>query len=527
LARFRGWAAAGLFVCLALPAAGAPLRIAIAQAVATLTPYSPGLPEMLLELVYDKLAAPAPYLGNAAPWLATAIVPEGEDGRAWRIQLRDGVRWHDGRPFTSDDVVFTLRYYRDGPANRWTHHVSETPKLTTIEALDRLTLRVVCERPCPLFDRVTAADLVILPAHLWRSVRQPHLYHGALVGTGPYRVAELSPGRFLRLEANPDYFGGSPRAASLIISFISNPATAFAALCAGELDLVAAPVPPELAGALARRPGLALRQGSSQLLTAVEMRLNFVRAPFSDPALRAAIARAISPGEILRRVALGQGQTGPFPSPASPWTLPGLKQLGDDPAGAAAILDRLGFRGRDRDGFRKDANGAPLRFSLKVSSSEPLHQRAAQVVARQLEAVGVRVRVEVVDPARLRDLHTARQFDLMIADVTAHNLADPDQLMVSVLYGYLWRYGRTYPALDALIERWRAAAGAEARIRVGYELQELHSRAPTTLMLYYPRPQYAYRPEAYDGWRDVPGLGVFHKWSLLEFRDRAPAWAGP
>jgi hypothetical protein len=151
---------------------------------------------------------------------------EGPDGRTWRIQLRDGVRWQDGQPFTSKDVVFTLRYYRDGIANRWTHHVSDTPKLTTIEALDRLSLRVGCELPCPLFDKVTAADLVMLPAHLWRPVMQPNLYRGALIGTGPYRVTELASGRYLRLEANPDYFAGAPRIDSIIVSFIRNPATA-------------------------------------------------------------------------------------------------------------------------------------------------------------------------------------------------------------------------------------------------------------------------------------------------------------
>ena len=67
--------------------------MAIPQEVATVTPYSPGVPETLLELVYDKLAGPSPYLANATPWLATAIVPEGSDGRSWRIRLRDNVRW--------------------------------------------------------------------------------------------------------------------------------------------------------------------------------------------------------------------------------------------------------------------------------------------------------------------------------------------------------------------------------------------------------------------------------------------------
>ena len=507
--------AAGLWACLTMPIVAAPLRVAVAYEANSLTPYTPGLPETLLELVYDKLAAPSPYLGDAKPWLATAITPEGGDGRTWRIQVRDGVRWHDGQPFTAADVVFTLRYYRDGTPNRWTHHVSDTPKLVTIEQIDRLSLRIACDAPCPLFDRVTAADLVVLPAHLWRGIAHPHLYRGPLVGTGPYRVVELAPGRYLRLEASHDYFGGAPRVERITVSFIRNAATALAALCAGELDLVAAPVPPELVTSLARRPGLALTEEGNTPLSGVEMRVNFDRPPFSDPEFRRAIALAIRPEEVLQRVALGQGVTGPFPAPASPWTEPGLRQPGGDPAAAAAILQAKGFRDRDGDGFREDTAGAPLRFDLKVSSSEPLHQRAAEVVARQLAAVGLRVRVEIVDPGRARALYVTRQFDLLIDDVTPHNLADPDQLMVSVLYGYLWRYGRSYPELDALIARWRSAPTADARMRAGFALQELHSTAPVALMLYYPRAHYAYRPAAYDRWRAVPGMGVFHKWSLI------------
>ena len=498
----RGSLVLALAVLLATPASAQTLRVAIPQEVANVTPYSPGVPETLLELVYDKLAAPSPYLDNATPWLATAIVPEGSDGKSWRITLRENVRWHDGAPFTSNDVVFTLRYYRDGIANRWTHHVSDTPKLTAIEPIDRRSLRVRCENPCPSFDKVTAADIVILPAHLWQSVRQPNLYRGPLVGTGPYRVAELAPGRFLRLEANRDYFGGAPPAKQIVVSFIRNPATAFAALRAGELDLVASPVPPELLGSLARQKGLAVRSGGNALLNAVEMRINFDRAPFDDPEFRRAVAYAISPGEVLQRVALGHGQPGThYPAPASPWTKPGLAQLSDDRQKAKAIFARLPHRQR--------------RFSLKVSSSEPLHQRAAQVVARQLGAAGLDVRVEVVDPARMRALYTARQFDFMIAEVTPHNLADPDQLIVSILAGYLWREGLPDPEMKADIAKWKAASTATARMQAGFALQELHAKAPATLMLYYPSSDYAYRPAAYDRWRAVPGLGVFHKWSLL------------
>lgn len=510
------WIAAALFLgCSAEPAPQkAAVRVAIAQEVSHLTPYSAAMPDTLLELVYDKLAAPSPYLNDAQPWLAESIVPEGDDGRNWRIRLRDGIRWHDGRPFGADDVAFTFRYFRDGPVNRWTHHTNDTPALVVIEVLDRLSLRIQCKAACPHFNRVTAADVPILPAHLWQGVQHPHRYGGPAIGTGPYRLVALASGRYLRLEANRDYFAGMPRVDGILISTIRNPATAFAALLAGELDLVSAPVPPELVHSLSQQPGLALLQGNP--FNAVEMRINFERPPFSDPAFRHALALALQPNEVLTRVVLGQGLSGNvgYPHPESPWTASNLSQA-SDPAAAATRLDELGFLDRDGDGWREDPSGSPLRFSIKVSSSEPLHLRAAQVVARQYEALGILLRVEAVDPARHRAFYSNRQFDLMINEMGPHGLADPDQLAQSFRSGYLWRAGLPYLELDRLLGDWQRATSASIRTDAGFALQRFHNQAPTTMVLYYPHAYWAYRPQAFSHWRTIPGQGLFHKWSLI------------
>lgn len=491
------------------------LRVAIIEEIGNLTPYSPGVPETLLGLVYDKLAAPAPYLADARPWLAESIMPVGDDGREWRIQLRDGIQWHDEKPFGAEDVAFTFRYYRDGPANRWTHHTNDTPMLEVIEVQNRLSLRVRCADPCPQFDRVTAADIPILPAHLWQGVEHPYRYSGPVVGTGPYRLAVLKPGRYLRLEANPGYFGGAPKIKTLLVSFIRNPATAFAALRAGELDLVAAPVPPELVPPLSRQPDLAVLEGNP--LTAVEIRLNFDRQPFSDPLFRQALALGIKPDEVLARVALGYGRPGShgYPHPESPWTAQRLS-LRSDPAISAIHLETLGFVDRDGDGGREDASGRPLRFSFKISSSEPLHLRAAQVVKRQLKSSGIDLIIEVIDPARHRALFKTRRFDLMIAEISPHGLADPDQFIQSFQSGYLWRAGTSYPLLDTLINDWRQAETAERRLEAGFVLQRFFNRAPTAIVLYYPKSTWAYRPSAFKHWKAIPGLGLFHKWSLVQ-----------
>lgn len=143
------------------PASANHLRIGIWNTAGNFTTYTIGNSwnDWVLWLVFDKLKEPSPYVGDAEPWLATAVEQVSDDARTWEIKLRDGVLWHDGTPFTAEDVAFTYEYYREGPANRWTHHASAVPRIEQVEVIDPLTLRITAAKPMPNFDRITAADL--------------------------------------------------------------------------------------------------------------------------------------------------------------------------------------------------------------------------------------------------------------------------------------------------------------------------------------------------------------------------------
>ena len=113
------------------------------------------------------------------------------DPSTWVVRLRDGVKWHDGKPFTADDVVFTYTSFRDGSPNRYTHHVNDAPKIEQIVAEDARTVTFSCGYPCPSLDAVTFADLPILPKHIWESIKEPQTYKELPIGTGPYKLVEL------------------------------------------------------------------------------------------------------------------------------------------------------------------------------------------------------------------------------------------------------------------------------------------------------------------------------------------------
>lgn len=142
---------------IALPAAvGGPLNVFVS------------FQEQVSELVYDKLLAPSPYVAEPQPWLASEV--RMVDPSTWDVTVRDDVRWHDGEPFTAEDVAFTFSYARDAPTGRFTHHINEIPDVTSVELLDANRVRFTCAFACPDLGPVTLADLPILPEHVWSQV---------------------------------------------------------------------------------------------------------------------------------------------------------------------------------------------------------------------------------------------------------------------------------------------------------------------------------------------------------------------
>ncbi len=469
--------------------------------------------DWVLWLVFDKLREPSPYVGKAEPWLATAIEQVSDDARVWEITLRDGVTWHDGTPFTAEDVAFTFEYYREGPANRWTHHASSVPRMVGIEVLDRLKLRLTSEKPMPNFDRITAADLPIIQKAQWEGVTEPRSFTDLGIGTGPYRLVAYEADRFYRFEANEDYWRGAPVVKHLDLVMIKDPQTMFTALKTGEIDGAARPVPPELV--LQWQDDADLEMIGAPTLWGAWLDINVGRVPFDDRDVRRAVTLAVDPEPMLERIMLGQGKPGThaWPHVDSFWTKPDLGAP-HDPDLAAAILDDKGFVDTDGDGMRELPDGSPLTWDLKIASNQPLFLRAAEMVQAQLAEVGLRVVVETLDPASLSALWRTREFDLRIADITPHGIADQDMLII--LYRGDARRELVEDTEKAeIVRRWLEAETRADRLAISYELQEYQTRYPNRVMLWYPESTFAYRWQAYDNYRPSAGYGIFHKYSFL------------
>ncbi len=496
------------------PASADRLRIAVPRDVGPLNIFVPSTPEPLAELIYDKLVAPSPYVAQPQPWLATAV--RQVDPSTWDVDLRSDVKWHDGMPFTADDVIFTFSYMKAAPTGRWTHHVSDVPTVDTVAALAANTVRLHCAYACPELGTVTLADLPILPKHVWSAIPPEGAKQVSTlpVGTGPYRLVDYSPTAGYRFEANPGYFAGAPRVRELVMPVIVDPSATFTALRSGEIDATTRPLSPEL---------ISQFSGSNQVgvvktapLQFPELRLNFEHAPFDQPDFRRALSRALDRHQLLKTVFLGQGRPADkgYPHPDAPFANRSLATP-YAPDESRALLDGLGYLDRDGDGVREGPNG-PLRYQVLVTGSLPTDVRAGELVAEDLGKIGIEVKVTGMDAAAIAELFTNRKFDLAISTITAHGVADPDQFIMSHRSGYLWRHPTLpYPQWDVLFDRWKAATTNAGRNAVLQDMQVLFNQQPTSIPLYYPDEYWAYRPGAFRGWLESPGFGIVHKWSLL------------
>ncbi|MEK4921112.1 ABC transporter substrate-binding protein [Cytobacillus sp. FSL R5-0569] len=488
------------------------LKIGVPSDVGPLNIYT-GNMDWLTDLVYDKLFSPSPYVDEPQPWLAESA--EQLDDTTWRVKIRSGIKWHDGEDFTAEDVKFTYEYYRDGPPNRHTHHVSEVPKVDTIEILDDgETLEFKCAYACPSMATITFADLPILPKHIWENVENPRKHTDLAIGTGPFKLTAYEPDQYYQFEANTDYFMGAPTVNKLSMPIIKDSTAMFNALTSGEIDTTTRTVPAELQETLQKTDSMKL--ASTSPLSIVQFGLNYEMEPFNSEEFRQAISLGIDRESIVSTVLLGQGRAGEkgYPHPDSPWTNPELSTPFNVEE-ANNMLDELGYEDSNNDGYRETPEGENLKLDISVSSAEPLYIRTAEMLQTQMKEIGIQFEVKTMDPTTYTAAVSEDDFDSYVSLIGPHGVADPDQFIMSHRSSYLWTKDLPYPEMDELVSNWMNATTIEDRKAISFDMQTLYNEQPTAIALYYPEEIYAYNADVYDQYVESLGFGIINKFSFL------------
>ncbi len=372
----------------------------------------------LIALIFDGLVRIGAD-GLIEPALAQSYQVDAS-GTIYEFNLRRTLTWHDGRPFTADDVVFTLRALQviDQPGEPALAAVWQD---VLVDRLDAYTVRVTLTAPFAPF--LSMARVPILPAHLFAGNPPEAWVAGALaerlVGTGPYRLVELREDRAV-LTANERYFGGRPYVERLELRFMASPEAAFAALARGNVTAYGA----RLTGtdAIDDLPA-GLRGALVPLDEYTTLSFNLRRAPLDNLNLRRALAHGLNKDALIERAL--NGSATPLDTPILPgwWAYdPEARWYAPDPATAARILSESGFD-RDADGTLQRA-GRALALELLVDN-EPKRRAVADEIARQWGDLGLRISVVELDGPALQARLRAHDFDLALHTWTRLG-PDPD-----------------------------------------------------------------------------------------------------
>lgn len=331
------------------------------------------------------------------PELATTIPTRANggispDGLTLTYHLRRGVRWQDGAPFGARDVIFTWHAIMN-PHNNVVSRLGYD-KVASMTALDPWTVQVrLRERYAPIVATLFAPGAVpmpILPAHLLTGL--PDINHAAYnrlpIGTGPFRVVAYDPGSKVILRANPLYWRGRPRLASIQYLVVPDENTVEVMLRSGELD--AGLVYGEHAVELEHASGIRIvRQTANQN---EYLAFNVRRPPLDDVRVRDAISQSLDRGFFVRAFEDGNGSVDASDQPPfSVWYDPHVRPVRYDPVAAARLLDAAGWR-LGPDGYRS-REGRRLQITLATIAGRDPDTKFGPYFQHVMRTLGIAVEV--------------------------------------------------------------------------------------------------------------------------------------
>lgn len=469
--------------------------------------------------VYDSLYIRTPEL-EPIPALATSAT-SSEDGLTWKITLREGVKWHDGEDFTVDDVIFSYNFLIEaGRANN-------LAAIESIEASGDYGLTIKLSSPQPFFLNEGLAGTYIMPEHIWKDqtpVSGELSQFQGRIGTGAYKLVEVEPGQYYRFEANPDYYRGKPMVNELLAKIVKDRTQQFNQLRSGEADAVLSSVPPAFVAELESDSNLRIARGSD--FFNYIFYTNGSREPFSDPAVRQAIAKAIDTETLVDVVLLGQGVELPLnwyhPNLAWSINLPHVF----NPDAAKAELEAAGLVDSDGDGVR-ELNGTNTDFGILCDINNPVEVRATELIADWLRDVGLGAYQNCLD------------IDSSVALIWPNFVAVPEPDYDMGIWG--WSSGPQFQRgfirfltncdfggigwgnltgvcdeeLDSLLEEFVSNTDPARTEDLSRQIQERFAENLPFIPLMSPGGNFAYRPAAYDGWVYMNGTGIMSIWSFL------------
>lgn len=382
--------------------------------------------------IFDKLiqqdSRQKLYPGLAESWTPVSDL-------VWEFKLRKGVTFHDGSPFTAEDVKFTIERLPNVP-NSPSSFAGAVSGVKEVKIVDPYTIQVITENPAPLTPRNFASFTIVSKKASEGKGTEDFNSGAAAIGTGPYKLVEWARGDKLIYERNENYWGDKPSWTKITVRPISNDGTRVAALKSGDVDLINF-VPPADVKHLESAENVTMSQSPSTRLIYLHLDSdrddspmvtdnagNKIKNPMKDVRVRKAISMAINRPAIAARIMEG------LAIPASQMlpegyegTSSNLKPQAYDPKGAKALLAEAGYP----DGFSLTIHGPNDRY---INDGD-----IAQAIAQMLTKIGIRTEVNTMPKAVYFGKASKLEFSLMLVG-WATDTGEHSNCVASLLHTY-------------------------------------------------------------------------------------------
>ena len=438
----------------------------------------------ILALVYDNLMdygadlKPEPALAKSSSY--------SSDGKSITYELRTGVTWQDGEPFTAEDVKFTWDVTAENNLGQAAAYLTD---LISVDIVNPTTVVAHFKKP-QAFD--PALIIPIVPKHIWGSMSGQDIQkspNNKPVGTGPFKFVDWKQGQSVDLTRNDDWWGTAPAASSVTFVHFDSSDVMTQSLQSGDVDVLSE-VPPLLWDGLAWATNIKPAELPSYSFHHIGM--NVSKSPTSggnpmllDKTVRQALSYAVDRQQLVELALAGHGEPGSvlLPGAFGDWQLqiPADQQLNANPDKAKSMLDAAGYKMGPND-IRVGPTGDPMSFRFIAIQATDVDVRAAQLVVSDAAAVGIELKLQTLDENTLGSLvysADAPDFDLYVWGWDS-STADPDYMLAIPLTSQIGNNNDTYysnPKYDALYDQQATTVDFQR----GWTWSSRCSRSTTTM----------------------------------------------
>nr|WP_279326072.1 peptide-binding protein [Bacillus sp. FJAT-47783] len=440
-----------------------------------------------------------------------------DGGKKWTFKLREDVLWHDGEPFTAEDVEFTynipLNKGYNGPRGSYFSNFKE------IKALNDYTVEISLKEPSTQFISRTT-PYYILPKHILGDVPISDLGEAEFntknpIGTGPFKFKEWKKGQYVKFVANEDYYEGRPYLDSLTYKIVPDTNALLSQFQAGDINYMSVSADDVPAAQTL------VERGEATLTSVLSASWNWIayneRNPlFQDKKVRQALTHGLNREEIIKFVLDGNGEPAHTAGIPFSWAYnEDIPKFNYDPDKAKQLLLEAGWEDTNGDGIL-DKDGKDFKFTLMVSNGNKARQQVVEIAQQQWKKIGIKITPKVLETSAFLEQIGPPDFEYD-AYVSALSVSlDPSVTTIfhtNEAENGLNRIKYSNPELDQLMEKSDHSTNRDERKAMVEKIQEMIAEDQPYTFLYHPIDNMLYTPKLH-GVKEHPGNSYFkiHKW---------------